>query len=140
MFISKDSKEFKWYWLDGKMHTVSITLDDEKVDIEELNKTALALTKDKEDLCKSIYYLGLSMTGNSDTAWGFLLGWLVRSIKKDKQWVVNHLEEEVPVEEAKEHIADAFEKCAKMIRSGEMDGTVSTPNIGGNDGTDLFNK
>lgn len=141
MFISKDTKEFKWYWLDKKMHTVSIELDGEKIDIEELYKTATELLKEKEDACKNIYFLGLAMTGSMESAWGFLLGWLVRSIKKDKNWQVQHIEEDIPVEEVNAHIAETFRKYADMIEKGELNtkevGT-STPNIGGSDGTEFF--
>ena len=80
------------------------------------------------------------MTGNPDTAWGFLLGWIVRSIKKDAKWNINHLEEEVEEQVARDHIADAFEKCGKMIREGNTEKNISTPNIGGSDGTDFFSK
>jgi hypothetical protein len=139
MFISKDTKEFKWYWVDKKMHTVSIEFDGEKLDLDNLYKTASKLIQDKEELCKSISFLGLALTGSHDTAWAFLLGWLLRSIKKDQNWVVQHSEETISDEEVKKHIAEAFEEYAKMIRDGKLDDTTkSTPNIGGNDGTDLF--
>lgn len=46
MFISKDTKEFKWYWLDKKMHTVSIEIDGEKLDVEDLYKAAQKLTQE----------------------------------------------------------------------------------------------
>lgn len=139
MFFSKDTKAFKWYWLDKKMHTVTIEVDGELMDIEDLYKTATTLVKDKEDMCKTINYLGLGMTGSPEAAWGFLLGWLIRSIKKDKGWQIQHTDEEVPQDEVNNHVADALENYAKMVRSGELDkNTTSTPFVGGSDGTDLF--
>lgn len=139
MFISKDTKEFKWYWLDKKMHTVSIEIDGEKLDVEDLYKAAQKLTQEKEDMCKNIVFLGLAMTGNQESAWGFLLGWLIRSIKKDSNWIIQHNEEEISDEEVRTHIADAFENYAKQLREGKLDEVAkSTPNIGGNDGTEFF--
>jgi hypothetical protein len=140
MIISKDTKEFKWIWSDGKMHKVNIDLDGEKIDIEELYKTASNLLSEKEDLCKSIYFLGVCLTGNPDSAWGFLFGYLIRSIKKDKAWIINHEEEDIPADERNEYMAEAFESVAKMIREGKMNEKVSTPNVGGDDGTDFFTK
>lgn len=139
MFISKDPKEFKWYWLDKKMHTVSIEIDGEKIDVEELYKTAQKLSQDKEEMCKTIVFLGLAMTGSQESAWGFLLGWLIRSIKKDNNWNIQHTEDDVPEEEVISHVADAFENYAKQLREGKVKDTVtSTPNMGGNDGTEFF--
>jgi hypothetical protein len=140
MLPSQDSKEFKWIWLDEKMHTVNIEEDGEKVDIEELHRTASNLINDKEDLCKSIYFLGICLTGSSEAAWGFLYGYLVRSIKRDKPWTINHSEEETSPEERRNHLADQFEMLGKMIREGKMNDKVSTPNVGGDDGTDFFTK
>jgi hypothetical protein len=140
MIPSKDDKEFKWIWVDGKMHTLSLDHEDEKIDIKELHKVANDIVTDKEELCKSIYFLGVCLTGTSESAWGFLMGYLVRSIKKDKPWNIVHQEEETSKEERNNHIADAFENVAKMIREGKIDEQVSTPNVGGDNGTDLFTK
>ena len=139
MFISKDSKEITWLWADGKRHTVSIELNGDKVDTKELYDTAIKLTQEKEDLCKNIGYLGLALTANPEAAWGFLLGWLVRSIKKDSNWNINHTDEVVPEDEYRVQMAEALESYAQMIREGKADKSVkSTPSIGSNDGTEYF--
>jgi len=138
MFYTKDTKQFKWYWFDKKMHTVTITHNGELMDMEELYKAATKLVQDKEELCKDIGYLGLGMTNSSDAGWGFLLGWLVRSIKKDDAWQIQHTEEDVPEEEIKTHYADFLEDLAKKLREGGDTDIKTLPTIGGNDGTDFF--
>jgi len=135
--FSKDTKQLKWYY-GKKMHTVTITYNGEVVDIDELYKEATKLVQDKEDLCKNIGYLGLGMTNSSDAGWGFLLGWLVRSIKKDNSWQIQHTEEDVPEEEVKEYYAEFLENLAKTLREGGDNNIKTLPTIGGNDGTDFF--
>jgi hypothetical protein len=137
MFLSKNPKEFKWYWFDKKMHTVTITSNGELMDIEELYKTATKLTEDKEDLCKTIGYLGLALTSSSEAGWGFLLGWLIRSIKKDQDWQIQHTEEDVSDEELRTQFADILDEMVKKLREGDNI-LHTTPALGGSDGTDFF--
>jgi hypothetical protein len=141
MFISKDDKEIKWFWYDQKMHTVKMTLDGEALDLKELFESASKLVEDKEEMCKNIMYLGVALSGSSDGGYGFLMGWLLRSMKKDKNWLINHSQEDVPEDEAAEHLASVLEEGARMIREKKGNGVmpkISTPSIGGPDATDLF--
>lgn len=139
MFLSKDTKELKWYWLDQKIHTLSISNNGENLDLKDLNETAIKLTKEKEEQCKTIGYLGLALTGNPDAAWGFVLGWLLRSIKKNENWQINHSEEVISKEELKTHMIEIFRNYADMIEKGDLNNSIkSTPNIGSDDGTSLF--
>lgn len=142
MFISKDEKEIKWYWHDGKMHTVKVDLEDEPLDLKELHASAVKVMEEKEEMCKNIMFLGIALTGSSEGGWGFLMGWLIRSIKKDKSWQINHVEEDVPDDEVAEHLASLMEEGAKMLREkkGEGKPKVSNPTVGGPDATELFGK
>jgi hypothetical protein len=142
MFISKDDKEIKWLWYDGKMHTVKIVSDADILNIKELHDSVAKITADKEDMCKKIWWLGIALTGSTDGGWGFLMGWLLRSIKKDKVWNITHDEEEVPEDEASEHLASLYEEVAKMIRDRKGQGQgmpkISSPTTGSPDVTELF--
>lgn len=140
MFVTDDDKSVKWYWIDGKMHEVNVKDKDDNINLKDLHETCLKLIKEKEETCKNIYYLGVSLTGTGEGGWGFLLGWLARSVKKDQTWNIEHTETDVPREEVVEHLADIMEKSAKMLREHKDDSSVKgvTPSMGSNDGTDLF--
>jgi hypothetical protein len=142
MFISKDEKEIKWYWHDGKMHNIKINSSEDTLDLKELHQSAYKVIEDQEEMCKNIMFLGIALTGSSEGGFGFLMGWLIRSIKKDKQWQINHTEEEIPDEEVAEHLASLMEEGAKMLREkkGEGKPKVSNPTVGGPDATELFGK
>ena len=142
MFISKDEKEIKWYWHDGKMHNIKINLDDESLDLKELHQSAFKVIEEKEEMCKNIMFLGIALTGSSEGGFGFLIGWLLRSMKKDKAWKINHTEENVPDDEVAEHLASLMEEGAKMLREKKGEGKlkVSNPMVGGPDATELFGK
>jgi len=141
MFVSKDEKEIKWYWHDGKMHTIKILLNNEPLDLKELHESAVKVIESKEEMCKNIFNLGVAFTGSSEGAWGVLLGWLLRSMKKDQNWQINHTEEELPEEEVVEHIASLMEEGAKMIREKKSNIPKGvTPTLGGPDATELFGK
>lgn len=142
MFISKNEKEIKWYWFDQKMHTIRIIFEDESIDIKELYASAAKIVEDKDEMCKNISYLGVALTGSPDAAWGFLLGWLIRSIKNDSKWTIEHTEEELPEDEVIEHLATLMEESARLIREqkGQELPKLSTPSIGGPGATELFGK
>lgn len=140
MILSKSDKEVKWYWADGKMHTLSVSLDDEDISLKELYEKCHKIVKDKEELCKKIHYLGVCLTGSTEGAWGFLMGWLTRSIKKEDEWVINHVEEEVPEDEVREHLASFMEEGARLLRDGKggKKPKAMSPILGGSDGTEMF--
>lgn len=141
MFVTDDDKKIKWYWLDRKMHEVAVNFEGEDLDLKEIHESCIKLVQDKSELCKKIYYLGISLSGTDEGGWGFLLGWLMRSIKKDQDWDIQHNELDVSEDEITEHLADIMEKTAQMLR--EKTGDTSsiggvTPTMGGHNGTDLF--
>ncbi|MCK9429001.1 MAG: hypothetical protein M0R17_03185 [Candidatus Omnitrophica bacterium] len=146
MFKSKDTKEIKWYWIDGKLHKVSINHNGEQIDLKDLFDTSTKLFEEKKELCDEIYNLGLALTADPRTSDGFVLGWLVRSIKKDKDWKIVHVVEEPIESERNEHIAESLEiygnsfiEAAKKMRDGTFDKDLKTsPHIGDIDGTGLF--
>jgi hypothetical protein len=142
MFVTKDPKEIKWYWYDKKLHAVSVSLNGESLDLEELYKSANKILKDKEDMCKNISYLGLGLTGSEEAGSGFLLGWLLRSIKGDQLWVINHTKEDASIDEIRENVGNALIEYGTKMKEGKInkETVVSTPNVGGTDGTDLFSK
>lgn len=140
MILSKSDTEIKWYWADGKMHTISIGTDEDNLSLKELYEKCHKIAEDKEDLCRRIRFLGISLTGSVDGGWGFLIGWLARSIKGDKQWLINHISEDAPDEEIREHLASIMEEGARLIREGK-DGKkpkAMSPILGGSDGTEMF--
>lgn len=140
MILSKKDNEIKWYWSDGKMHTLSVGTEDTDISLKDLYDKCHKIVEEKNDLCKKIFYLGFSLTGNESGAWGFLMGWLTRSIKGDTQWNINHLEEEVSEDEARDHLATIMEEGAKLIREGKKGDKPKalSPLLGGGDGTEMF--
>ena len=139
MIVSTSENEIKWYHSDGKMHTVSITSEGEDLPIKELYEQCRKIVKEKEEMCKKIFHLGVCLSG-SEGAWGFLMGWLVRSIKGESNWNINHISEEVPEEEVIEHLASTLEEGARLIRL-QKDGDKPkgmSPLLGGSDGTEMF--
>ena len=140
MFISKDEKEIKWYWHDGKMHNIKIEDGEESLDLKELHQSAFKVIEEKEEMCKNIMFLGVALTGSSEGGFGFLMGWLIRSMKKNNSWKINHTEEEVPDDEVAEHLASLMEEGAKILREKKGNGKpkVANPTLGGPDATELF--
>jgi hypothetical protein len=142
MFVTNDDKKIKWYWIDGKMHDISVKENEESnINLKELNETCAKIIKDNLDKCKDIYFLGIALTGTSEGGWGFLMGWLVRSIKKDQEWNIVHNEETLDNNEVIDHLANIMEESAKNLRE-HKDGNLPlqsvTPTLGSNNGTDLF--
>ena len=140
MILSKSDTEIKWYWIDGKMHTITVGTEGEDLSLKDLYEKCHKIANDKEEVCKKIHYLGVSLTGSGDGGWGFLMGWLARSIKDETQWNINHIEEDAPEEEIREHLAGIMEEGARLLREGK-DGKkpkAMSPLLGGSDGTEMF--
>jgi len=140
MILSKSDTEVKWYWVDGKMHTISIGTDGEDVSLKDVYEKCHKLAEDKADLCKKISYLGISLTGSGEGGWGFLMGWLARSLKGETVWNINHTEEEPPEEEIREHLVGIMEEGIRLLREGKGSGKpkAMSPLLGGSDGTEMF--
>lgn len=140
MFVTNEETNAKWFWADGKMHELTVENSDGEMNLKELYESCSKIMQDKEDACKNIYHLGVALTSSGEGGWGFLVGWLLRSIKKDQTWNIQHFENEVPKEEIIEHFAEAMEEQAKLLREkkDEMKLSGVTPTVGTNDGTDLF--
>jgi hypothetical protein len=81
MFGGTDPKKLDFLWIDGKKHVVKIMEGDEAVDIKNLQDQYLKMIDEKEDLCKTIYHLGVGLTGHPAAGRGFVYGWLVKSIR-----------------------------------------------------------
>lgn len=140
MILSDKDAEIKWYHSDGKMHTISISANEDDISLKDLYEQCHKVAKEKEDLCKNIYHLGISLTGSAGGGWGFLMGWLTRSIKGETHWDINHVAEEVPEDEVREHLASIMEEGARLIRksTGDEKPKAMSPLLGGSDGTEMF--
>lgn len=145
MFGGTDTKKLEFLWLDGKKHTVRLMEADEPVDVKQLSDQFHKMIEDKADLCKSIYYFGLGLTGNPSTARGFVYGWLVKSIRDSVEkagrprWKIEHDSVDVSEEEAREHVASELEILAKKIRNDDEYKIKKAPVLRGEtDETDLF--
>lgn len=145
MFGGTDTKKLDFLWLDGKKHVVKILEGDEPVDVKQLQDQYHKMIDDKEDLCKTIYHLGLGLTGNPSAARGFVYGWLVKSIRDSVEksgrprWKIEHESSDVSDDEAREHIATELETLAKKIRTDDEYKVQKAPIIRGEtDGTELF--
>jgi hypothetical protein len=145
MFGGTDTKRLDFLWMDGKKHVVQILEDDEAVDVKILQEQYHKMIEDKEELCKTIYYLGLGLTGSPSAARGFVYGWLVKSIRDSVEkagrprWKIEHESTDISEEEAREHVAKELETIAKKIRDDDEYKVKKAPILRGEtDGTDLF--
>lgn len=143
MIFSDNDHELKWLWIDGKKHTVKITAGEEELNITEILKTAKKVTEDNKDMCKAIAYLGVGITGSAEGAQGFLMGWLLRSLKQtqetDHKWNIQHDEELVDDEEAREHTIHMLEGLIEKMRDTNISKKDMPVVRGDNNGaTDLF--
>lgn len=141
MFLPEDTK-IKWY-SGTNAHEVSVSHNDTDINLTDLYKETLKLVKEKDELCKKIYYLGFALTGTDYGAVGFLMGWLLRSIKKDKNWEINHTEETVTKEEVMGYMAEQYIQIGKAIKEHINDPDAPavnpvSPTLGTLNGTELF--
>ena len=143
MFGGTNTKKLDFLWLDGKKHVVQIMEGDEPIDVQMLKDQYHKMIEDKEELCKTIYNLGLGLTGNPNAARGFVYGWLVKSIRDSVEksgrprWKIEHDITEISEEEAREHVALELETLAKKIREDDEMKVKKAPILRGDtDGTD----
>lgn len=137
--------EIQFIWADKKMHTISINADGEKVNLNDIYKKMLEVTKDNDDFVKNLGYLyiGLLSGAVESPAYAFILGWIMRSIKSDNNWIIDHSERDVPADEAKKYAVDSLRKLADYIETDEKEElpTPSIPKIdngGSFDGSKIF--
>lgn len=145
MFGGLDDRKLEFLWLDGKRHSVQILEGDEPIDLKELQKSYQKMSEDKEEACKDIQYLGLGLTGNPSAAKGFMLGWLVKSIKdsfekkRKLKWKINHEVTEISEEEARTYLAGELRNLADKIENDDEYKVKKAPILRGDvDGTELF--
>ena len=146
MFGGTDPKKREFLWIDGKKHTIQIKENDDRVDLIQLTKTYHKMATEKEEQCKPIFYLGVSLTGDPLAAKYFLYGWLVKSIRDtvekngNSKWVIDHVVDEISEEEARNHVADQLEELATELRTNSEYNVIKTPILRGDaDGTELYN-
>lgn len=142
-----DKYEYRWLWTDGKKHSLNISNQGKKVDLQSLNKKTKDIITEKEEQCKNIYWLGIGMSGDHYLAVGFVLGWLVRTLKdtfeksSGGKWKINHEEEEIDQEEARIMLADQLAELEKKIRNDPEFNLKRGSIVKGDvDGTELFDK
>ena len=143
--MSRETNEtqLKFPWKDGKYHKVSITDGADNIDIDNLVATCTETLKEKKDQCKNIYYLGLAMTRDSSAASGFLMGWIVKSLKEatekssGNKWVITHDTEDIPPKEFRRRAAEELRLLADEIENSEDDLT-KVPIVRNNNGNELF--
>lgn len=147
MFENDDPTKVKILWYDGKMHTVYLNDGRDNVALSEVRKCYKEILENKVDKCKDIFYLGAALTGSTDGARGFLVGWLVRSIRDDMQArledgsriAIHHEEEELSEDEIKSYVAEGLESLAKKVREDADFQPKKAPILsGGADGTEQY--
>jgi hypothetical protein len=141
----KEQTELTWFWpYDKKMHHVKIVHENGSVDFDQLRKAVSKLIEDQEDMCKSIYELGIGLTGSFTTAHSFMFGWLVRSLKdglekQDGKWTIQHEEESKSDGEIQTHLVTTLRELADEIEKNDSFSAKDAPVIkDGNDQTNLF--
>jgi len=139
-----DSKKLEFLWFDHKMHEVLLSNGAETLDIEPIREMYKKVVEDKKDQCKNIYFLGAGLCGTSDAAHGFLLGWLVKSIRDDivkkdgTRILIQHEEREITEDETRDHIVTSLLELADEIKNS-TDKLRKVPLVRGDvDGGELF--
>jgi hypothetical protein len=141
---SSDEKILDFLWYDHKKHTVTLSNGSEDIDIEQIRETYKKVIEEKKEQCEGIYYLGAGLCGSPESAHGFMLGWLVKSIRDDlvkkegNRIVINHDKRDVSDEEAKIDLVKKLREFADDIESSEK-AIKKVPMIRGDvDGGELF--
>lgn len=141
MFLSEDPKKIELP-LGDKKYSVTITDKDEELDLDNLYEKILEVMKARKEECDNIQGFGSLFSGNGHS---FLMGWLVRAIKKDSDWKINFKEETMSKVEYNEYMAKLCKKGAEYMaelgekfEAGESDISLKTVPVGGKDGTNLF--
>lgn len=141
--ISEDGKTIKTLYFDGKMYSVSIINGENSIDLNQLHEAYEKVVEDKPDQCKNIVKLGAAISGSPDVSRGFLLGWVVKSIK-DKidadTGIIHNIsveEEVVSKEEIRNYTVESLRNLANEIEEMDIDKTPTKPmvvnDIGGDD-------
>lgn len=142
MFISDSPEEISWITTNKKKYTLNVTNNDTRIDIEKLLEEAYKVVENNQEECKKIAQLGYGTTGSSQ---GFLLGWILRSFKENKEWNINFTEETISDSEYKEHVAKLCRKgaeymteYAEKIETNDVSSPIKNmPIVGGNNGFDF---
>jgi hypothetical protein len=136
MIYNENDREIKWLWIDGKQHTIKIVNGDEEVNIDDILSAAKKAIDDKKEMCENIHYLGVGLTGDSKTAYGFLLGWLFRSVKQalekgESKWRIEHTSKEMSEEEQIDDTIKTLDFLKQQLQDKKMS-LKDLPSIGGN--------
>lgn len=140
-----DPTKLKSLWYDGKMHTISIYDGKENINLDNLRECYKKILEDKKDQCNDIFHLGAVLTGSEGPARGFLLGWLVKSIRDDIQTkksvklTIVHEEEKLPDEEIKTYFVESLRSLADEIeKDADFTPKKAPINVSQPDGTELY--
>ena len=143
--ITEDGKTLEYLWYDGKIYKIKITDGVNDLNLNELRETYKKLLEEKEDQCKSILKLGGGLTVDRAAAHGFLLGWLVKSIKDNFEKLNDcklniQVEEEKPSEdEIRSYVAESLKNLAEEILTNDDKKISKSPVVRGDvDGLELF--
>jgi hypothetical protein len=141
MFGSTTGNEITFLWSDRKIHKIKIKTDaGDEMSLDIVRDQYEKIMETKTDGCKDIFYLGIGLLGDRDAAYGFLLGWIVRSIKESsqKQWIINHEANDISEDEANEMVATELVTLAEQIRKGDKAIDKRPVLRGDSDGADRF--
>jgi len=146
MFLETNDNKLDFIWLDKKKHTITITNNlGEDIDIKKIKDLCSKTFSEKKTKCEDLYYLGIGLEGNSDIAFGFVMGWIIKTIKdkteetSETKWTIKHEVKELEDTEYRSTMVDSLRKLADYIEENK-DATVKSISFPGvtNGPTDLF--
>lgn len=143
--MAEELKEIRWFnFSDGKMHSCKIGIKENELDFNVLLEAIENIIKNNEDKCKSIYFLGLAMTGSNPGARGFLDGWLARSLKdkmeeEQGKWNILHEAIAMTKDEIKSQLVKGLREAADKLENEDEFDPKNAPVVKNrDDGTELF--
>lgn len=145
MFLEMNENTIDFIWSDKKRHQITIEDGSGEVDINQLKETYRKTIMDKKDKCEDLYYLAIGLEGNPDIGLGFVIGWVLKSIKDQNEkmnsskWNIKHTVHELSDDEYRTIMASSLRKLADLMENDHDTSIKQMPILGGNsDPSELF--
>jgi hypothetical protein len=134
--ISEDGKKITFMNIDGKVYSVAmIDATGNCIDFNDIGETYKKIVDEQNDKCKNIRRLGTALTYNAEISLGFLLGWVIKSIKdtleneSNTSYNIQIEEESVTKGQIRQYTAESLRTLADEIENSEDDDAPRSPII-----------
>lgn len=131
--ISEDGKKIIFMNIDGKVYSISLVNDiGDCMDFNDVYDTYKKIVEEQIEKCKNIRRLGTALTYSAELSLGFLLGWVIKSIKDTIENESNTIyniqveEESVTKSQIREYTANSLRILADEIENSDDDDMPKT--------------